>query len=72
MSPPMITWREMESMGIRSDHFIDGQKRRIFRSIFTVFVEAELLKTAIVQTALVEKVILDPPTNVPDHMQGVH
>lgn len=66
------TWRQIDSMGVRSDHFIDDQKRRIFRNIFTLLVDAELLKTTITQDPVVETVHLDPPTHVPDDMHGVH
>lgn len=71
--PADDTWRQMDSNAMRSDHFVDDQQRRIFRTIFTVAVEAETLKTALIQPlGVVEEVILDPPTNVPDHQHGVH
>lgn len=71
--PADETLRQMFSLGVRQDHFIERvNNRRIFRSIFSMNVEAELLKTDIVQGVPVEEIILDPPTHVPPHMHGVH
>lgn len=66
------TIRLMESVDTRKDDFIDSQKRRIFRTTYSVRVEAEMLKTAIVTAGQVVTVVLDPPNSAPDNTIGVY
>jgi hypothetical protein len=66
------TIRLMESLGTRKEDMVDSQRRRIFRTTYSVRVEAELLKTAIVTFGEVVTVVLDPPTAAPDEMLGIY
>jgi hypothetical protein len=65
------TIRLMESLGTRKEDMIDAQRRRIFRTTYSVRVEAEMLKTTLVTYGEVVNVILDPLTNAPDEMLGI-
>jgi hypothetical protein len=70
--PTDDTIRWIDTMATRQDDMIDGQKRRIFRNVFTVYVEAEMLKTTLAAFNEVTEVILDPPEHQPGSMSGVY
>lgn len=70
--PADDTIRWMESMPTTLSPMIDSQNRRIFRTVFTNYVESEMLKTEIANYHRITNVILDPPVHVPDSFIGVY
>lgn len=66
------TIRWMESMPVTPSPMIDDQERRIFRHIYSNYVESEMLKTDIANYHRITSVILDPPVHVPDSFIGVN
>lgn len=66
------TIRWMEAMPVTPSPMIDDQNRRVFRHIYSNYVESEMLKTDIANYFRITNVILDPPVHVPDSFIGVH